>query len=76
MHRRSFLRTVAVTGAVGALGVPSVADAARGRSDDRRLPPGWAYPVVPELLPFGHGVRSGDPLPDRVAATDAVRTTR
>lgn len=66
MDRRAFLRTVAVTGAVGALGVPTVASAGSGRSYDRRIPSGWTYPVVPELLPFGHGVMSGDPLPDRV----------
>ncbi len=29
-------------------------------------PSGWDYPAVVELLPFGHGVASGDPLADRV----------
>lgn len=29
-------------------------------------PEGWDYPAVVELLPFGHGVASGDPLADRV----------
>ncbi len=29
-------------------------------------PPGWDYPAVVELLPFGHGVASGDPLADRL----------
>ena len=65
LDRRDFLRTVAVVGAAGALGVPATAAAAAPRYD-RALPPGWTYPVVPELLPFGHGVMSGDPLPDRV----------
>ena len=62
LDRRGFLRTVAVAGAVGALGAPALA---AGRYDPT-LPPGWTYPCVPELLPFGHGVMSGDPLPDRV----------
>jgi alkaline phosphatase D len=33
---------------------------------DTAPPPGWDYPAVVELLPFGHGVASGDPLADRV----------
>ena len=28
--------------------------------------PGWDFPAVDALLPFGHGVKSGDPLADRV----------
>lgn len=64
VDRRAFLRTAAVAGAAGALGFPALV-AATPRYD-RALPPGWTYPVVEELLPFGHGVMSGDPLPDRV----------
>ncbi len=30
------------------------------------LPDGWDYPAKTDLLPFGHGVASGDPLSDRV----------
>lgn len=70
VDRRSFLRTVAVVGMVGAIGGPSVADAAGGGQGRDRydpvLPPGWTYPVDAALLPFGHGVMSGDPLGDRV----------
>ncbi len=29
-------------------------------------PAGWDYPAQVDLLPFGHGVASGDPLADRV----------
>lgn len=36
------------------------------RPYSRRLPAGWTYPVAATLLPFGHGVMSGDPLADRV----------
>ncbi|HWH30856.1 MAG TPA: alkaline phosphatase D family protein [Mycobacteriales bacterium] len=65
LDRRAFLRTVAVTGAAGALGLPAAA-ASAAQPYDRALPPGWTFPVVADLLPFGHGVMSGDPLPDRV----------
>jgi alkaline phosphatase D len=63
LDRRDFLRTVALVGVAGAVGAPAAAAAS---SYDRTLPDGWTYPVAPELLPFGHGVMSGDPLPDRV----------
>jgi alkaline phosphatase D len=68
LDRRAFLRTVAVTGAAGAIGLPGVAAAQSGGEPryDRTLPEGWTYPVAAELLPFGHGVMSGDPLADRV----------
>ena len=65
LDRRGFLRTVAVTGAAGALGLPATGASATP-AYDRTLPADWTYPVVPELLPFGHGVMSGDPLADRV----------
>ncbi|MCW2814901.1 MAG: putative alkaline phosphatase [Nocardioides sp.] len=54
--------------AAGAVTVRAVAaDAVEaGRRYSRRLPAGWTYPVAEGLLPFGHGVMSGDPLPDRV----------
>ena len=57
--RRDFLRT-AVAGVVGAVGLPAT-PAAAAPPYDRTLPAGWTYPVAPELLPFGHGVMSGDP---------------
>ncbi|MDX1587508.1 MAG: alkaline phosphatase D family protein [Oleiphilaceae bacterium] len=46
-------------------------DALPGDSDISRavsfnVPEGWDYPVDESLLPFGHGVASGDPLSDRV----------
>jgi alkaline phosphatase D len=67
LDRRTFLRTVAVAGTAGALGLPAGAAAAAAPGGyDRTLPAGWTYPVVAELLPFGHGVMSGDPLADRV----------
>lgn len=47
----------------GTIGAPA-SGAERGYS--RRLPQGWTYPVAEELLPFGHGVMSGDPLPRRI----------
>ena len=61
MDRRDFLKTVVVV--VGALGTSGPAHAA---AYDRSLPAGWTYPVEAALLPFGHGVMSGDPLADRV----------
>jgi alkaline phosphatase D len=64
LHRRDFLRSVAVVAAAGAVGAPRLAGAAERY--DRRVPEGWDYPVAEELLPFGHGVASGDPLADRV----------
>ncbi|WP_272991761.1 MULTISPECIES: alkaline phosphatase D family protein [Spongiibacter] len=33
---------------------------------DFTVPDSWDYPAVEALLPFGHGVASGDPLADRV----------
>src|SRR5688500_13961400 len=70
--RRSVLRGSGLLGL--ALGVGSVepADAVTGaearaaRRYSRRLPAGWTYPVAEHLLPFGHGVMSGDPLAHRV----------
>ena len=64
MDRRDFLRTVAVVGAVGSFGIARAAEASPRY--DRRLPAGWTFPVAEELLPFGHGVMSGDPLADRI----------
>jgi alkaline phosphatase D len=64
MDRRDFLKTVALTGAVGSIGFAP--HAAAGGRYDPRLPAGWTFPVAADLLPFGHGVMSGDPLPDRV----------
>jgi alkaline phosphatase D len=69
MDRRDFLKTVAAVsaaGAVGAFGRPTAAAAQQAARYDRTLPEGWTYPVDPALLPFGHGVMSGDPLADRV----------
>jgi alkaline phosphatase D len=65
LDRRDFLKTVAVAGAAGSLCLPATAAQAAVRYD-RALPEGWTFPVVAELLPFGHGVMSGDPLADRV----------
>lgn len=66
MDRRDFLRTVAAVGAAGVVGLPGGALAAPGQRYDRTLPPGWTYPIDAALLPFGHGVMSGDPLAGRV----------
>ena len=68
MDRRTFLKTVAVTGAVGGAALTSGWPEPAGAATrfDPRLPAGTTYPVRPELVPFGHGVRSGDPMPDRV----------
>ena len=70
MDRRGFLRSGTAVGALG-LGVSPVvattaAEARAAGRYRRRLPDGWTYPVAEELLPFGHGVMSGDPLADRV----------
>ncbi|GAA4124491.1 hypothetical protein GCM10022215_32240 [Nocardioides fonticola] len=71
LQRRTLLRGTAAGASATLLGAgangPAVA--ATGRPDPRYvrdLPPGWTYPVAEELLPFGHGVMSGDPLLDRV----------
>ena len=67
MDRRDFLKTVAVTGVVGAIvGGPAASAAGAAEAYDRSLPAGWTYPVEAALLPFGHGVMSGDPLADRI----------
>ena len=67
VDRRDFLKTVAVVGVAGAGLLASPAEAAAAATAmDRRMPTDATYPVRPELIPFGHGVRSGDPLPDRV----------
>lgn len=72
LGRRSVLRGSGLFGL--ALGVGAVqpadavtaAEARAARRYSRRLPEGWTYPVAEDLLPFGHGVMSGDPLPHRV----------
>jgi alkaline phosphatase D len=64
LDRRTFLKTVAVAGVAGSVGLSGTAMATAGY--DRALPAGWTYPVAADLLPFGHGVMSGDPLTDRV----------
>lgn len=64
LDRRGFLKTVALAGAVTATGLPTAAHAAPRY--DPTLPGGATYPCDPSLLPFGHGVMSGDPLADRV----------
>ena len=64
VHRRSVLK-----GGVGLAGVGLLARPARAQAQgaiDPVPPSGWDYPTVVELLPFGHGVASGDPLADRV----------
>ncbi|MHA7834805.1 MAG: alkaline phosphatase D family protein [Algiphilus sp.] len=47
-------------------GTPGAEGGDAGRAIDFTPPEGWDYPAVIELLPFGHGVASGDPLADRV----------
>jgi alkaline phosphatase D len=66
VRRRSVLRGGGLAGLAlgGTVATTSAAEAAPRYS--RRLPAGWTYPVARELLPFGHGVMSGDPLPTRV----------
>lgn len=66
LDRRDFLRTVAVVSAAGAVGALPRAASAAEPAYDRTLPTDATYPVAAELLPFGHGVMSGDPLHDRV----------
>ena len=67
LRRRSLLAGSGL--AAGAVTVRTVSSAGAdpsGRAYSRRLPAGWTYPVAAGLLPFGHGVMSGDPLADRV----------
>lgn len=74
LGRRGLLRGGGLAGlALGTVAVEPTADGAsalgageRARPYVRTLPAGWTYPVAEELLPFGHGVMSGDPLADRV----------
>ena len=47
-------------------GAPGTGDVGAPPRIDFVPPSGWDYPAVIELLPFGHGVASGDPLADRV----------
>ena len=73
LGRRGLLRGGGLAGlALGTVAVEPTADGAsasgageRARPYVRTLPAGWTYPVAEELLPFGHGVMSGDPLADR-----------
>lgn len=64
LDRRDFLKAVAAAGAAATVLDPGTAEAAVPYR--RTLPAGWTYPVAEALLPFGHAVMSGDPLPDRV----------
>ncbi|HUR76932.1 MAG TPA: PhoD-like phosphatase N-terminal domain-containing protein [Acidimicrobiales bacterium] len=65
MRRRTTLKGMtAVVG--GALFGGTVEDPAHGAGIDTAPPAGWDYPAAVALLPFGHGVASGDPLADRV----------
>lgn len=72
LGRRTVLRGSGLAGlALGTVpvepaGAASGADAQAARRYSRRLPAGWTYPVAERLLPFGHGVMSGDPLAHRV----------
>lgn len=72
VRRRSVLRGGGVAGLAltGTIATTVATGAGAAEADtprySRRLPDGWTYPVARELLPFGHGVMSGDPLPRRV----------
>ena len=71
LKRRSLLRGTGVAGLAlgGAVttGLPAEGAHARERPTySRKLPKDWTYPVAEDLLPFGHGVMSGDPLAHRV----------
>lgn len=70
ISRRTLLTMLGASALAGACG----SDSAGGRTGDVLAPSGidfvppegWDYPAVIALLPFGHGVASGDPLADRV----------
>ncbi|MAS54842.1 MAG: hypothetical protein CMJ44_09525 [Pimelobacter sp.] len=70
VRRRSVLRGGGAAGLSGLALGGTVATGAQavgpGSRYSRSLPQGWTYPVAEDLLPFGHGVMSGDPLPHRV----------
>ncbi|MEW6169313.1 MAG: alkaline phosphatase D family protein [Pseudomonadota bacterium] len=72
LDRREFIRGSAALGALAALGGLGACGDGDDAPDDAPpavdfVPPqNWDYPAVVELLPFGHGVASGDPLADRV----------
>lgn len=69
ISRRTLLKMLAASALLPACG----SDESGGASPepevplvDFSVPESWDYPVVTSLLPFGHGVASGDPLADRV----------
>ena len=62
--RRTLLKLLGATAGASAFGAAPRALAQDGISLER--PAGWDYPAADALLPFGHGVKSGDPLHDRV----------
>lgn len=78
--RRALLRGAGAVGVAVATGLghrqaratatpggPSIEGSGVGLAGVDLVPPaGWDYPAVVELLPFAHGVASGDPLADRV----------
>lgn len=63
MQRRTFLSLGLSTASLA-----SFSTQARAATPQVNLsrPAGWDYPAIDELLPFGHGIKSGDPLADRV----------
>ncbi len=65
LPRRDALKLLGATAAASVFGPSAAAFASRSAVEFSR-PEAWDYPAVDALLPFGHGVKSGDPLPDRV----------
>lgn len=68
VSRRTALKMLAASALLPACGVSDMIESDMGGQVriDFSPPDGWDYPVVEALLPFGHGVASGDPLADRV----------
>lgn len=71
IDRRTFIRGGVALGGCVALGGLSPFDASPDGPEqlpaiDLAPPQNWDYPAVVELLPFGHGVTSGNPLAHRV----------
>lgn len=71
IDRRTFIGGGVALGGYAALGglhpCGAIPDGRDQLSAIDFVPPlNWDYPAMVELLPFGHGVASGDPLADRV----------
>lgn len=63
MQRRDFLSLGLTTASLASFSHKALANTP---AVDLSRAEGWDYPAIDALLPFGHGLKSGDPLADRV----------